>query len=208
VSRLAALLDDLEEAAGPADPVPCTDGWELVLAENVAYLADDERRRQALARLREATGLAPERILAAPDRVLLGVVAGAAPATRIARLRRCAELAIAGADWPAYPGIGPPGADRIALFTGSRAVLALDANALRVLVRHGYGDPGRSYAATYRQAQAAASAELPRSVPALQRAHQLLRRHGRTVCRRSGPACSACVIAASCPSAGSPPRLY
>jgi hypothetical protein len=45
-------------------------------------------------------------------------------------------------------------------------VLALDANALRVLTRLGYGDSRRSYSASYRQAQSGASAELPASGPA------------------------------------------
>ena len=71
----------------------------------------------------------------APEPVLAGIVAGARPAERVQRLRRCAELAIAGAPWRAYPGIGAPGADRIDLFTAARAVLALDANGLRVLTR-------------------------------------------------------------------------
>ena len=53
-------------------------------------------------------------------------MAGARPAERVERLRRCAELAIVGAPWRQYPGIGQPGLDRIGLFTGSRAVLALD----------------------------------------------------------------------------------
>jgi hypothetical protein len=53
------LLDRLEEAGGPAGPVPSADGWELVLAENVAYLADDQRRWQALADLRRLVGLEP-----------------------------------------------------------------------------------------------------------------------------------------------------
>ena len=97
MGRLSALLDRLEQAGGPADPVPSTDGWELVLAENVAYLVVDQRRWQAVAALTRAVGLAPEQILAAPDAVLLGVVAGIRPAERVARLRRCAELAIAGA---------------------------------------------------------------------------------------------------------------
>ena len=208
MGRVSALLDRLEQAGGPADPVPSADGWELVLAENVAYLVDDQRRWQAVAALTRAVGLAPEQILAAPDAVLLAVVAGIRPAERVARLRRCAELAIAGAPWRAFPGIGSPGAERIELYTGRRPVLALDANALRVLVRLGYGDATRSYAATYRQAQAAASAELPETVPARQRAHQLLRRHGRTICRRNRPACTACPIAVDCPSAGTPPTLY
>jgi hypothetical protein len=151
VRDLPALLDRLEQADGAADPVPSADGWELVLAENVAYLVDDQRRWRALAELRHAVGLAPEQILAAPDDVLRKVVAGARPAERAERLRRCAELAIAGAPWRGYPGIGQPGAERIDLFTGARAVLALDANGLRVLTRLGYGSPARSYATGYRR---------------------------------------------------------
>ena len=203
---LPALLDRLEQADGPADPVPSADGWELVLAETVAYLVDDQRRWEALAELRTTVGLAPEQILAAPERVLRAIAVG--PGDRVQRLRRCAELAIAGAAWRAYPGIGQPGQDRIDLFTGTRPVLALDANALRVLTRLGYGTKASSYAASYRQAQAAASAELPATVPALQRAHQLLRRHGQQTCRRKDPACPTCALAAACPSAGHPPPLY
>jgi len=59
--------------------VPSADGWELVLAENVAYLVDDARRWRALAELRRLVGLAPEQILAAPDEVLCGVVVGDCP---------------------------------------------------------------------------------------------------------------------------------
>ena len=208
MSDLAELLDQLEAAAGPADPVPSADGWELVLAENVAYLVDDRRRWQALAELRGQVGLAPEQILLAPEPVLAGIVAGARPAERVQRLRRCAELAIAGARWRAYPGIGAPGAERIDLFTSARAVLALDANGLRVLARLGYASPECSYATSYRQAQAAASAQLPATVPALQRASQLLRRHGQAICTRKNPACPGCPIAGRCPSAGHPSPLY
>jgi endonuclease III-like uncharacterized protein len=205
---LPVLLDQLEQAGGPADPVPSADGWELVLPENVAYLVGDQRRWRALAELRRVVGLAPEQILAAPGETLRGVVVGVRPAERAERLRRCAELAVAGASWREYPGIGLPGLDRIDLFTGSRAVLALDANGLRVLNRLGYGSPARSYAVSYRQAQAAASARLPATVLALQRASQLLRRHGQVVCRRRDPACHDCPVSGDCPSAGHPPPLY
>jgi endonuclease III len=108
----------------------------------------------------------------------------------------------------AFPGIGAPGVERIELFSGARAVLALDANALRVLTRLGYGDARRSYSASYRQAQSGASAELPTSVRAMQRATQLLRRHGQTTCRRTSPACATCAIASHCPSAGHATTLY
>ncbi len=141
-----------------------------------------------------------------PPRTGCSVVVGMRPAQRVARLRRCAELAIAGAPWRAFPGIGLPGAQRIELFTGSRCVLALDSNALRVLVRLGYGDSTAAYASAYRQAQAVATRELPHTIAAMQRAHQLLRRHGRTLCRRNAPTCAACPIRSQCPSAGRPPR--
>ena len=208
VRTLPYLLDRLEAASGPADAVPSTDGWELVLAESIAYLVDDHARWQAVGQLKDAVGLEPEQILAAPTSVLAEIVAGVRPAERVERLRACAELAIAGAPWRAFPGIGPPGADRIDLFTGARAVLALDANGLRVLCRLGYGAPERSYSVSYRTAKESASAELPATVTALQRAHQLLRRHGRAVCRRKDPVCVSCPIAADCPSAGHPPPLY
>lgn len=205
---LPALLDRLEAAHGPADAVPSADGWELVLAESIAYLVDDHARWQALGKLKDAVGLDPEQILAAPTAVLMGIVTGIRPAERVERLRACAELAIAGAPWRAFPGIGGPGAERIDLFTGARAVLALDANGLRVLCRLGYGAPERSYSVSYRTARESACAELPATVAALQRAHQLLRRHGQTVCRRKDPLCLSCPIAAECPSAGHPPPLY
>jgi hypothetical protein len=208
VRDLQLLLDQLEAASGPAGPLPSADGWELVLAENIGYLVGDEFRWQALERLRSEVGLDPEQILAAPDDVLRDIVVGARPAERVQRIRRCAELAIGGARWRDFPGIGAPGADRIDLFTGARAVLALDANGLRVLTRLGFTDAARSYSTSYRQAQKAASAALPVSVTALQRAYQLLRRHGQFICRRSRPSCSACPVASHCPSAGHADPLY
>jgi len=208
VARLAELLDRLEADAGPAAPVPATDGWLLVLAENIGYLVDDETRWQAMTNLRRSVGTAPDRILAASDELLARVVVGMRPAERVSRLRTCAQLNIAGARWSAYPGIGQPGVQRIELFTGAKPVLALEANALRVLVRLGYGDPAQTYSRVYLQAQTAAAAEIEETVPARQRAHQLLRRHGQTVCRRSGPSCPACPLVDACPSAGAPPPLF
>jgi hypothetical protein len=205
---LPGALSQLEADSGPADAPPCTDGWHLVLAENIGYLVDEDRRWQAVAQLERVVGLEPDHILAASAEVLRTVVVGARPDERVLRLRRCAELAIAGAPWSAFPGIGRPGAERIELFAGVRPVLALDANGLRVLTRLGYAVPGRAYAATYRQAQAAAAAELPATRSAVLRAHLLLRRHGRNTCRRKDPACHSCPLASACPSAGHAPPLY
>lgn len=113
-------------------PIPSTDGWVLVLRENVGYLVDDEARDSALERLR------------------------------------------------------------------LRAVLALESNGARTLVRLGYGSVGRHYDATYRSVQSAAAGELVASVEVFSRAHLLLRRHGQDVCRRVAPACAECAVARRC----------
>lgn len=200
-SALERLLDVLEATIGPADPLPATDGWELVLRENVAYLVDDATRDRCMTALREAVGLDPESILLATPAQLAAVVGRMRPHERTQRLRRCAELRIAGAPWSAYPGIGRPGVERIELFADERAVLALDSNAARVLHRLGYGERERSYGATYREIQAAAQAQLPAAGSALQRAHQLLRTHGQTICTRNAPACQDCPLREQCQAA-------
>src|SRR4051794_37716273 len=83
--------------SGPAEAVPSTDGWELVVGETIGYLVDDRTRWQAVANLRRVVGTTPEQVLAAPESLLLDLVVGIQPAQQVARLRRCAELAIAGA---------------------------------------------------------------------------------------------------------------
>ena len=204
LERLLALL---ELDAGPPERLPAIDGWELVLAENVAYLVDDDTRAQCMLALRREVGLDPEAILSAQPEQLRAVVAGMHPLDRVERLRRCAELRLAGAPWKSYPGIGRPGEERIELFSGQRAVLALDSNAARVLFRLGYGEQRSSYSTMYREIQAAAQCELPSEVVVLQRAHQLLRRHGKQICTvtpvpdlvlYTRPACDLCPVRKNC----------
>jgi endonuclease III len=101
----------------------------------------------------------------------------------------------------AFPGIGAPGADRILLFTGRHALPALESNGLRVLIRLGLAREGKSYAASYRDAVRGLEPFAPRGRAWLVRAHELLRRHGIELCRRSAPECERCPLDAVCPSA-------
>ncbi len=89
----------------------------------------------------------------------------------MAALRARAALA-------AFPMVGPPGADRILAATGSHAVFGLDSNALRVLLRIGWGHEQRGYSATYRSVQSAIAAELRPQPSWLAAAAAVLRRHG------------------------------
>lgn len=49
-SALASILDALERYYGPVAPPPAQGPFELILWENVAYLASDEWRECAFAR--------------------------------------------------------------------------------------------------------------------------------------------------------------
>jgi endonuclease III len=193
-----------------------------LLWEQVAYLADDVERLAAYQLLEKRVGTTPEEILSAPPSVLRAVTrrGGAiavnqradrlyAIADRVATvwsgdLNRVLELPYAAArrELTKYPSIGEAGADRILLLCGAQPVLGLDSNALRVLVRLGYGSESPQWAKTYRSAKSAAEPEVALRVPARQRAYLLLRQHGQTLCRRTAPSCHECPLRPDCPTGG------
>jgi len=224
-SDLPAVLDRLAELHGdPGAPVP-KKALDWVLWENAAYLVPDERRLAAYRALRKATRLTATGILALPREELreLARLGGMQPERRVEKLLAIAEtvreefdgdlesalelpLPRARRALRRFPGIGAPGADKILLFTGAHAVPALESNGLRVLVRLGLATEGKSYAATYRSAIAALAplvdeGDARRTIPRLVRAHELLRAHGRVLCKNSSPLCEACLLADACPAA-------
>ena len=78
---LTKALKALKRLYGKPTPPKVTDPFELILYENVAYLADDERRDEAFGRLRDRIGLSPEKILQAAASTLREVAgAGIVPA--------------------------------------------------------------------------------------------------------------------------------
>jgi endonuclease-3 len=188
----------------------------MVLWENVAYLADDDRRLQAFQTLKKRIGTDPAQVLSAPDEALLEVTRHGIMAEQSAeKLRKCAKTVLENFDgdlWPVlklplpkarkalqtFPGIGEPGAEKILLFTHTYPVLALESNGLRVLLRLGFGAEKKSYSTTYRLVQKAVEEGLENSYSWLIKAHVLLRRHGQELCRRSEPACGECPLAGDC----------
>jgi endonuclease-3 len=197
---------------------PSSDPFELVLFENVAYLARDDRRLQAFAHLKSTIGTEPAALLGATTEALEAVTSwGILKGTSAAKLRRCAAIAIdefqgdlsglvqeptsrAMRVLQRFPGIGEPGAEKILLFAAGRPFLAPDSNALRVMVRLGLVQEEPSYARTYAGARSVAAA-LGSDPALLQRAHGLLRVHGQTLCRRQ-PDCHSCPLRAVCPYTG------
>ena len=216
-STLPWLIDRLADLYGPApEPFP-TDPFELVLWENVAYLADDDQRRKAFEGLRSTVGTRPEQVLNATRDQLVEVARHGILAEQFgAKLRTAAEIAlgefegnldevVAGPVKSAkralrrFPGIGEPGAEKILLFTRSHPFLAPESNGLRVLVRFGICPERRSYSATYAAAREVAASELGLDYDVLLSARYYLRRHGQELCRRKAPECEACAASQKCP---------
>jgi endonuclease-3 len=190
--------------------------WEMILWENVAYLADDDRRREAFQTLKKRVGTQPEQILSAPDEAILEVTRHGILADQFSKkLRKCAQIALEEFDGDLrpvlklpfpnakkalqkFPGIGEPGAEKVLLFTRSYPILALESNGLRVLLRLGFGEEKKSYSTTYRLVQKAVEEGLENDYSWLVEAHLLLRHHGQELCKRSKPKCRKCPLAADC----------
>ena len=215
---LARAVRGLGRHYGSVRWVAPTEPFELLIWEYVAYLTDDADRAAAFAMLGKRAGTGPEALATASPAVLEavcragGAIAWKQRAERIhdvaVRVRDRFEGSLAGVlrlPYPearrilrTFPAIGPPGADKILLLTGAQKVLALDSNALRVLLRLGHGQEQKSYGASYASAQKAAMAALPRTLPTLQKASLLLRRHGQELCKTVEPRCPICPLRGAC----------
>jgi endonuclease III len=220
---LADAIGRLEKLYGPPAPPATADPFELILLENIAYLATPAKRREAFERLKAKVGTTPAAVLAAKQEVLEGATSyGILDETSAEKLRECARIAeeelggnldavVAGPLDEAkralrlFPGIGEPGAEKILLFSGRHPLLAPESNGLRVLVRVGLVREGKSYAKTYASSRVTARG-LPAKVGAMQKAHLLLQQHGQTLCTRVAPRCDECPLAPGCAYAKSDRR--
>ena len=201
--RLAQVIQALETVYG-RPRLRVTDPFEMIVLENAAYLVDDARRQETFERLRDAVGVTPEAILKRSRAEIAEVIAGGGmlPEHRADKVMESARLAqsigVTDKTLRKFPSIGEPYADRILLFNGKKVTLAPDSNALRVLLRLGYGEESKNYAKTYRSVVGATAAELCDDATFAQRAHVLLRRHGQELCKRSEPRCELCPLRAQC----------
>jgi endonuclease-3 len=211
------MVERLRAVYGRPKPPPTSDPLELVFWENAAYLLSDERRQKVFDLLREHVGLKAREILAAKPATLLEIakLGGMRPEVRVERWLTIARIALsqfqgdlrkalrlplkeARKALQQFPCIGEPGAEKILLFSGSHAILGLDSNGLRVLVRVGYGREQKSYSATYRSVREAIANEIWDKCAPLIQAHQLLRRHGMERCKSSAPICRGCPLTDAC----------
>jgi len=214
--KLAEVVDALEALYGPVKQ-PFQKPFDIIVAENAAYLVDDAKRIEVFRRLKDEVGIDPERILERKPGEIEALIEGGGmlPPHRAEKVMKAARLAVkiglgeidraiatdvrkAKKLLKQFPGVGDPLADKILLFSGAQISVAPDSNALRVLNRLGYGEENeRNYSKAYKSAIAATANEFA-SLPEAQRAHLLLRHHGQELCKRAAPRCDACPLRNVC----------
>jgi endonuclease III len=213
---LPELLNHLAAVYGEPSMPPERSLFELVVFENVVYLADDAARARAFELLRANVGVDPDSLLAASDATLEAATGhGILAAHQSNKLRQIARLtrdefggdlerlrglhfARARRALMRFPSIGEPGAEKILLFARAQPLLGLESNGVRVLTRVGLVQEAKSYSATYRSVQQLVLQFADRGYDWLIRAHLLLRQHGQELCRRSRPRCDSCPVSNEC----------
>jgi endonuclease-3 len=225
---LDAVLNRLERLYGPQKAAAPRDPYEMILFVNCGYPATDASCSKGFEGLKREVGLKPDEILAAPKAKLAKLMrlGGIVPDLRAKRLKQIAQMVKTEFDGnlgavvktkmleekknpgsgvraakkvlQKFPVIGEPGAEKILLFSNLAPVAAVPSAALGVPMRIYFGGEGKNYAADYRQAREALSADLPEAFPARQRAYLLLKKHGQEICKRAKPKCEICPVIGQC----------
>ena len=215
--RLVRLYEALDRRYGPQGWWPGRSAFENVVGAILAPHAAGPEVERAIARLRSAGGLTPERLARlGPGRLatLLGP-SGAfrAKARRLrafvdylamrhdGRLRRMLRRPTSGLreELLALPGIGPETADAILLYAAGRPVFVVDAYTRRILARHRIVAPTVAHA----RLQALIMANLPHDPALFGEYHALLVRVAKEHCR-TRPRCEGCPLRPDL--GGRPPR--
>jgi endonuclease-3 len=214
------VIDALAKHYGAPEPPVTRDPFELLLLEKCGYLCPDEKRERAFRELKKRVGTTPEKINDASIETLseIASIGGIYADLRATRMQQAAEIAmeeppedVVKRDFKSarkaisrYPMIGEPGAEKILLLCGAFPALGLESNGLRVAVRLGYGEESKNYSTMYRRTRDAIDLSgwtCDRLIPA----HQLLRRHGQEICRRTDPSCGICPLKKMCRYAATQP---
>jgi endonuclease-3 len=177
------VLAKLEQFYGPQEPSFPTGPYEFLLWWHCGYPASDAACEKGWKNLVQEVEIEPQRLLAAKPAKLAEALrpGGMVPEVRAERIKEIARrvkdelggdlrtalslpLAKARKMLKSFPGIADPGADRILLFAGIAPVAAIPSNCVHVLIRILQGPEGQNYSASYREAQHAIAAEVPRSL--------------------------------------------
>ena len=216
-TSLKQIVRELEAHYGRPHPPSVSEPLHLILYESIGCLVDDDRREAAFAALRRQVGLKPTDLLSASTEQLVGItkLGGIHPELRAQRLKEIAQIVLNDFDGDLrsalklplpqaikelkkFPSIGDPGAEKILLFTKTYPLLGLESNGLRVLLRLGFGQEYKNYSTSYRSVREALADQMGDDCDFLIRAHQLLRQHGKLLCKTNAPECYSCPVERLC----------
>ena len=217
MATLRKIIQLLADEYGEPPPPLLSEPLELIIWESIGYLVDDEKRFAAFDALKNQVGMRPTDILSASLTQLTSItkLAGVQPERRAHRLQEIAQIVLNdfGGDlsqvlalprnkaikaFQQFPSIGEPGAEKVMLFTRTASILALESNGLRVLLRLGFGEEKKNYSASYKSVREALEDQIGSDCDFLIKSHQLLRQHGRTLCKTNNPRCDQCPLAKVC----------
>lgn len=212
---LYELYERLHAAYGPQHWWPGETPFEVmvgaILTQNTAWTNVEK----AIARLKFAGALEPERLLAAPvTRVAEWIRPSGYFNVKAERLRNFCRWYVAAGGFEALVaedtaplrrrllsvnGVGPETADDILLYAFERPVFVIDAYTRRILSRLALV-AGDEHYERLRAFCEQALAGVPQPVVTFNEYHALIVLHGKDFCRKR-PLCSRCVLRAHCPAA-------
>jgi endonuclease III len=217
LANVKEIFEQLEAFYGKQEPCWPTDPYLFLVWWYCGYPASDAACTKGWQSLNRDVGVDLERILTASPAKLAGALqtGGMLAELRAMHLKEVAArvqdefgsnlraslvgpMARVRKVIKTFHGIADPGADRILLFAGIAPIAAVPSNCPYVLVRIQRGQEDDNYRATYREAQQAIEAHVPRKFDARTRAYLLLKRHGEVLCKRTKPKCVECPVNSSC----------
>lgn len=207
-ATLRVIYRRLLRAFGPQGWWPARSPFEMMVGAVLTQATNWRNVERAIARLRRAGALRPQRFLALRRGELEGAIRPAGyfrqKAKRLRAFARWYVTRYAGSPrrmfrtpWPTLRhellglhGIGPETADSILLYAGAVPVFVVDAYTVRVFTRHRL----LSRKATYDMGQRLAGRSLPADAALYNEFHALLVAVGKRYCHRRSPDCAQCPL--------------
>ncbi|MFZ0638098.1 MAG: hypothetical protein WAN33_03565 [Candidatus Acidiferrales bacterium] len=220
-ANLAVIFNRLEKFYGRPKPPHPTDPYGMLLHRNCGYPQSDERCDKGFRALKKEIGLAPQKILDAPEAKLREVMRPSVMKPELAafRLKEIVARVLdefsgdmravlkrplpeAKKALKTFPTVGDSTAEKILLFTKTAPIAAIPSNSVHAALRLFGGDP--SWATTrwnagYRFAREALREAFPENLNAQLRAYLLLKQHAQEICKLARPLCDQCPASSVCP---------
>ena len=211
-SSLLSIYERLLAAYGPQDWWPADSPFEVIVGAILTQRVSWTNVEEALAALRAAGLMDPERLAAAaPERISSLIRPCLYYNAKTRKLQAFVRFLLEHHDGSldrlfSLPtgtlrqalllvhGIGEETADAILLYAAGRPSFVVDAYTRRILSRLGL----MPHHTAYRAIQDRFAAALPRDAAVYGECHALLVRHGKTRCRSRGPRCDGCPLSGIC----------